>query len=298
MKPKPKSPSSAFPTHFTITQVLILVLAGLLSLSALGLAAFQLLTPPALTPTSPAAPSQPPTVINGEQALAPPLFTPTMAPNPTPLANPLAVDAQTPTLSSPGDCVPGNTEIQLGIVTAVLSGDTIEVQVEGEKQIIGYAGVAIPGSLPGDRTFQKNMEWTAGQQVVLVKGVEVKDEPERLMRYVFIEDQFINYDFVRQGYAVADHLGDPACAAVLEQAEQNARTEHLMLWQPTRIPTLTFVPTVVLDNRLNAPCDCAIRWTCSDFQTHESAQACFNACNDYSSKLDEDHDGLACENLP
>jgi hypothetical protein len=68
------------------------------------------------------------------------------------------------------------------------------------------------------------------------------------------------------------------------------------MWRPTPVPTHTFVPFVTVNP--NAACDCSIRYECSDFQTHTAAQTCFNACNDYNSRLDEDHDGLACENLP
>jgi hypothetical protein len=70
------------------------------------------------------------------------------------------------------------------------------------------------------------------------------------------------------------------------------------MWQPTRVPTATFVPTVGFDPAMQAPCDCMARPVCTDFSSHDEAQACYNACNDYNSRLDDDRDGLACEWLP
>jgi len=44
------------------------------------------------------------------------------------------------------------------------------------------------------------------------------------------------------------------------------------------------------------------RDNCSDFATQPQAQACYDYCENHGfgdpSKLDADHDGIACENLP
>lgn len=52
--------------------------------------------------------------------------------------------------------------------------------------------------------------------------------------------------------------------------------------------------------KLTGACDCgADLYNCPDFQTHEEAQACFEHCEDQGGgdvhRLDQDHDGDACE---
>lgn len=52
----------------------------------------------------------------------------------------------------------------------------------------------------------------------------------------------------------------------------------------------------------SAVCDCSRDYNCSDFNTHNEAQSCFDSCggspNNNWSGLDRDHDGIACESLP
>jgi endonuclease YncB( thermonuclease family) len=192
------------------------------------------------------------------------------------------------------------------MVSEVINGDTLLVNLDGNLVQVGYAGIAAPAAnagQPGALALQKNQELLAGQMVVLVKDVSEIDPAGRLLRYVFFTsgdtgDRFANYELVRSGYASQIDSLDQACAVVLHAAEQDARAERLGLWAPTPVPTATFMPTVGLDPGQYAPCDCSVRWECSNFRSRAAAQACFNACNDYNSKLDDDHDGLACEQLP
>lgn len=88
---------------------------------------------------------------------------------------------------------------------------------------------------------------------------------------------------------------------------------------PTMMPPVTLAPTWTAfptDTPLAMPtfgvlpivpsggiCSCAgDTLNCSDFQTHDSAQACFNSCVAQGvgdiNKLDQNNDGLACESLP
>ena len=189
------------------------------------------------------------------------------------------------------------------MVSEVLNGDTLLVESNGALIQVGYAAIRAPGietGRPGDLAWQQNRELLAGQPVVLVQDSSESDTGGRLLRYVFFSNgtRFANYELVRQGYAEVIDSPDQACTSVLRAAEQEARAERLGLWAPTPVPTATFLPTVVLDPGGQAPCNCSVRWECSDFSSRTAAQACFNACNDYNSKLDDDHDGLACEALP
>jgi endonuclease YncB( thermonuclease family) len=175
------------------------------------------------------------------------------------------------------------------------------VDIDGRQVQVKYAGIDAPPLLSGrtaEAAWQYNTALVAGQIVVLVKDGSDADENGSLLRYVFVGDRFANYELVRMGYASRVDSPELVCANVLREAEEAARAASLGLWAPTPIPTATYMPTVAFDPGSQAACDCSIRWECSDFATHDQAQACFNACNDYNSRLDEDYDGLACEELP
>jgi len=73
-------------------------------------------------------------------------------------------------------------------------------------------------------------------------------------------------------------------------------------WTP--IPTSTqFILNTLPAPSLTAACSCSgDLYNCADFQTHASAQACFDYCVSQGRgdihKLDGNNDGLACESLP
>lgn len=269
-------------SRFTSGQATVLAIIGVLNvlLIGLGIFAWSLMNTPdtaaqGLVPTA-ALP-------------LPPTWTP--APSPT---------AQIPALSQPlplppeCDSLPHDT--QQGTVTRVVNPSTLEVNVNGAVITVSFAGIQPPEIDSATTAIQGMVE---GQPVTLVKDVSDQDAAGRLVRYVFAGGRFLNVELVRLGLArPLSDSPDRACAAMFQQAEQQARLSGAGIWKPTPIPTATFIPFVTLDPNRNGGCDCSIRYECSDFSTHESAQTCYNLCNDYSSRLDEDRDGLACENLP
>ena len=244
-----------------------------------------------------ASPSSLATAANTSTRRAPRSLTamPTETPRPTSTTRPTRTVTPTPYIPPPPEaCIPSDTEILLGQVVAVVDGESIRVQVQDGRTLwVVYAGISAP---PGSTA--KNNELVNGQAVVLVKGASDMDEEGRLPRYVMAGNRFVNYELVRAGYAQVIDPPDPSCAQVLRRAEASAQADQAGLWAPTPMPTLTFMPTVgYTPGSLNG-CSCSVQWTCANFRSQARAQACFNACNDYNSRLDEDHDGLACEELP
>jgi micrococcal nuclease len=70
-----------------------------------------------------------------------------------------------------------------------------------------------------------------GKQVTLIRDVSEKDQYDRLLRYVLINEVFINYELIHQGFAVvATFPPDVACSDILLEAEQLARVEEKGLW--------------------------------------------------------------------
>ncbi len=115
----------------------------------------------------------------------------------------------------------------------------MEVEINGQLVKVAYAGVEAPAAAQ-----TRNASMVEGQTAVLVRDMLDTDEQGRLLRYVMIGDHFINVELIQQGYAHTVRTTAPACAAVFEQAEAQARDQRLGLWAPTVVPTLTFFPTV------------------------------------------------------
>ncbi len=71
---------------------------------------------------------------------------------------------------------------------------------------------------------------------------------------------------------------------------------------PTRTLTPTITRTFVPLPTSTPICNCNIDYDCSNFSTHNQAQACFVYCGGSStynwSNLDANNDGIACESLP
>jgi len=195
-------------------------------------------------------------------------------------------------------CAQGARIIYRGSVQIKQDG-SIEFVNEGQSiQKINLAGIRYSTDpiLLAD-ALKLIRELTGGQTVVLAQPAR-QDEFDSQSAYLFAGGKFVNYELILQGLASVDlQTPAPGCINDLLQAEQISRDKKLGIWMPKRVPTSTFVPFVTLDAS-NHPCDCSIRYECSDFNTHDEAQACYNACNDYNSKLDIDRDGIACEGLP
>jgi endonuclease YncB( thermonuclease family) len=179
----------------------------------------------------------------------------------------------------------------------------LTLQLQGEEQIFRLAGILLPEDAAGAAQAQAWVRsMLEGETFFLIydrgpNGPAEANQPPAA--YVLTADRFLNADLLQRGLARIDPAAANApCANVFLQAEQQARIDRAGIWQPTRVPTATFLPLVTLDPALLPPCDCARRPTCADFATRAEAQSCFNACNDYHSQLDIDRDGLACEELP
>lgn len=291
---------------FSPAEAAVLLAVGLLILAAAGFAAVAVLgvlnprpaQPVIASAGQPDAPaSQPPAA----KTPAPPAAAPASLP-----LGPTQNLSQTAPPPAPAACTSQDAENRIGLVIDVLSGDTLLVLVDGVNVTVGYAGVEAPAltdAPAGAQALEANRQLIGGQVVTLVKEAPEVDDGGRLLRYVFFlrEDGteiFANQEVARMGYARATALPTAACADVLRAAEQAARTGLIGMWSPTPIPTATFYPTVGYDPNSQAACTCGVRWECSDFRSRAAAQACYNACNDYNSRLDEDRDGLACEHLP
>lgn len=116
-------------------------------------------------------------------------------------------------------------------VTHVVDGDTIEV--EGGKRI-RYIGIDTPELTKcfGSSAKEKNSDLVAGKTVRLVGDVSDKDPYDRLLRYVYVGDEFVNDTLVRQGFAVAEPVKpDTLFASQFYTAQIEAKQDNRGLWQ-------------------------------------------------------------------
>jgi endonuclease YncB( thermonuclease family) len=76
------------------------------------------------------------------------------------------------------------------------------------------------------------MKLVFGKEVRLIKDTSETDKYGRLLRYVYIGDEFINLKLVEEGYArVLTVPPDVKYRDIFINAEQNARSKKLGLWK-------------------------------------------------------------------
>ena len=142
-------------------------------------------------------------------------------------------------LADPAACIPSGQDtkdVQVARVVHIADGDTITVEMGGERYRVRYIGINTP-ELDSDehelavQASDLNESLVYGQEVSLYRDTSETDRYDRLLRYVVAGDTFINYELVRQGAARAqDYPPDSACADIFAGAQQSAQDDSLGLW--------------------------------------------------------------------
>ncbi|MFZ5856732.1 MAG: thermonuclease family protein [Chloroflexota bacterium] len=210
-------------------------------------------------PTTPAPTAAISTIVEETSSVAriQTISAPTLTPLPTftefPSPTTVILSTRTPfqvtenPASAPGAaCVP-NTTPQTGTVIDVTDGDTIKVRLDADGLVypVRYIGIDTPESTIqheayGKEASQKNTELVLGKIVTLFKDVSETDRYDRLLRYVFVDGLFVNYELVRQGFAnAATYPPDVSCADLFREAEAYARDNSLGLWASLPLATAT-----------------------------------------------------------
>ncbi len=142
-------------------------------------------------------------------------------------------------------------------VSYVIDGDTIKLE-NGEK--VRLIGINAPES--GQPYFNKAREkltkLVLGKRVRLEKDVEDRDRYGRLLRYVFVDNLFINLEMVRSGFANSWTCSpNVKYQNEISAAEREAREKQIGLWQPSEeensssIILLNFHPNAEGDDNYN-----------------------------------------------
>ena len=194
------------------------------------------------------------------------------------------------------DCVPPQNKGVLATVVRVVDGDTIKVEIDGQKYTVRYIGVDTPETVAPNRPVEymgpeasaKNKALVDGRQVILVKDISETDKYGRLLRFVFTDGIFVNRELVRLGYAqTITYPPDISCKDSFRAVEKQAREQEIGLWAP---------------NEKFVPCNCSgPDLDCSDFDTQAEAQLCFDYCGGPAEDPFRLHRGdspLVCTSLP
>jgi len=118
-------------------------------------------------------------------------------------------------------------------VIEVVDGDTIVI--EGNYRV-RYIGIDTPEVHPAVEAFgleawQANRELVEGKIVRLEPDVSEVDKYGRLLRYVYVDDIFVNAELVKQGLAYAQaYPPDTKHQDYLEKLEQEAKQDDRGIW--------------------------------------------------------------------
>ena len=90
-------------------------------------------------------------------------------------------------------------------VVNVIDGDTIDVEINGQEYRVRYIGINTPEREDNcyDEATAANAAMVEGQTVTLERDVSDTDQFDRLLRYVYVDETFVNRELVRTGFAEA-----------------------------------------------------------------------------------------------
>ncbi len=109
--------------------------------------------------------------------------------------------AQSPVSSDDGGA--GQVEEEMGLVTRVIDGDTIDVMLNGVNTRIRYLQMNTPErDEPCYReSTQANADLVLGKTARLVADQEKVDRYDRLLRFIYVDDVNVNRALVEGGFA-------------------------------------------------------------------------------------------------
>ena len=233
--------------------------------------------------------------------------TPEIPQTPEPTENPFSY------LYSLYPCIPQNSETIFAHVTEVVDGDTIKVNINDQVFSVRYIGIDCPECKDPNQpvqTFsleasQKNKEMVENQEVILVKDLSEYDRYNRLLRYVFVGDTFVNYELVKQGFAYAStYPPDVACSEMFAEVQNYASINLLGFWsptyiKPTEIPSV-IQPTNIPVNNSQTNCDPAYPTVCipsppPDLDCGDISFRRFKVLPPDPHNFDGNNDGIGCE---
>jgi micrococcal nuclease len=129
---------------------------------------------------------------------------------------------------------------EIAQVVRVIDGDTIDVNINGEVVRVRYVGVNTPER--NEPCYQEathaNRQLVEGKTVRLVQDTSNTDRYDRLLRYIYVGDTFVNWQLVEQGYA----------EVVLYQPDDRYYDDFVRLESQATLAKLGCHPTGIFDD--------------------------------------------------
>lgn len=230
-------------------------------------------------------------------------ITPTITSTLLPSSTPTETLTPTPQYLNLYNCLPPHTP-QYATVTKVTDGDTIEVLLDGTSYHLRYIGVDSPESNQefGAEAIELNSELVLNQQVTLIKDQNETDSFGRLLRYVLVDNVFVNLEMVRKGYASAkSYPPDTACDTTFSSAQATAQQSSIGVWAPVIVPPVRSNPIDIAptaDSRAN--CDPSYPTVCipsppPDLNCGDISYKRFKVLQPDPHNFDGNKDGVGCE---
>lgn len=198
------------------------------------------------------------------------------------------------------------------LVSRVVDGDTIEVQLNGATVDIRLIGIDTPETVdPGEPVGcygPQASSFTAGslegEAVRLEYDVEREDQYGRTLAYAFLGERLFNESLVAQGYArVSTYPPNTKYVERFLTAQRRARRNGDGLWNACPAGGVTPSPTASATQETPAAgggnCDANYSGACippypPDLDCTDAPQG-FKVVGDDPHGFDADSDGLACE---
>jgi endonuclease YncB( thermonuclease family) len=155
-----------------------------------------------------------------------------------PTSAPIILPTRKPT---PTPYIENNLDKQkMFLVTEVIDGDTIRVNVRGKSESVRLLAIDTPETKDprkpvqcfGNEATKKMQAFVSGKYVKLVddKSQGNRDKYQRLLRYVYDGKTFINREMVAQGFAFSYKQYPTKYLDEFNRLEQVAREKNLGLW--------------------------------------------------------------------
>lgn len=185
------------------------------------------------------------------------------------------------------------------LVTRVVDGDTIDVQINGQKEVIRLIGINAPETNDcfGKEATDKALSLLSSKAVNLEADPtqDDRDKYRRLLRYVFVDGANFEELMVREGFA-KEYTYNKAYKYqfLFKSAQKEAIEQKRGLWADGACSNSSKIELQPSGNVQGSyACDCSK--LCSQIATCDEAYYQLNQCG--CSRRDSDHDGIPCESL-
>ncbi|WP_240468663.1 thermonuclease family protein [Gracilibacillus sp. YIM 98692] len=223
-----------------------------------------------------------------------------------------------------------NSDLTRATVTRIVDGDTIEIKLNGKIEGVRLLLVDTPETKhpskpvqpfgPEASAFAK--EKLTGKQVRVEYDGPKRDKYNRLLAYLWVDGQNFNQMLLEEGLARLAYVYDPPYTHynAFVKAQTRATNAGIGIWsmdgyvqsdgfhyeKPKDEQSQEEQQKEDTSNDVSSSYDGPYDpkgedRNCSDFDTHDEAQAFFKAAggpNEDPHGLDRDKDGLVCESLP